>query len=264
MTNGPQIQRVRHELKRRTTTVTQVRRLAPKLTRVTLQSEELRGFVSLGFDDHVKVFFPGEDGVLNMAPLGASEGSGSVPVTRDFTPRSFDAATGELSVDIYLHGQGPAARWAAQAAVGQKLGIGGPRGSAVIPIEDIGLHLMIGDETALPAIERRLEELPSGAKALVVIEVEAGCEQALNSDADVQAVWLTRNQQQATADALIASLRSLQFEQRRCFAWAATETQDVRAIRRYLMQERGFDKSWIKAAGYWQRGATGSHVVVED
>ena len=149
--------------------------------------------------------------------------------------------------------------------MGQQLGIGGPRGSAIIPAAAIDLHLMIGDETALPAIERRLEELPPGAKALVVIEVEAGCEQPLTSRADVQSVWLTRNQQQpATAAALIASLRSLQFEPRRCFAWAATETQEVRAIRRYLMQERGFDKSWIKAAGYWQRGATGSHTVVED
>jgi NADPH-dependent ferric siderophore reductase len=50
----------------------------------------------------------------------------------------------------------------------------------------------------------------------------------------------------------------------RCFAWAATETQAARAIRRYLMQERGFEKQWVKAAGYSQRGAAAAHVVVED
>jgi NADPH-dependent ferric siderophore reductase len=49
-----------------------------------------------------------------------------------------------------------------------------------------------------------------------------------------------------------------------CFAWAATETQAVRAIRRYLIEGRGFDKRWVKAAGYWQRGAVGEHVVVDD
>jgi NADPH-dependent ferric siderophore reductase len=125
--------------------------------------------------------------------------------------------------------------------------------------------LLIGDETALPAIERRLEELPADTRALVVVEVESGNEQALSSRAEFQVVWVPRiASQEVPGDQLIQALRALQFSNQRCFAWAATETQAARAIRGYLTQERGFDKKWVKAAGYWQRGAAGTHVVVED
>jgi len=46
--------------------------------------------------------------------------------------------------------------------------------------------------------------------------------------------------------------------------WVAVETQAARAIRRYLRDERGIDKKWIKAAGYWQRGAVGAHERISD
>lgn len=246
MNNVPQIVRVRHELRRRNASIARLERLAPKLVRVTLRGEELRGFTSLGFDDHVKFFVPGGE-------------------ARDFTPRSFDAEAGELTIDFFLHDRGPAALWAAQAAVGQEVTVGGPRGSAVISLEGTDLHLLIGDETALPAIERRLEELPAGTGALAVVEIESGNEQALSSRADLQVVWVPRgDSHEAPGDRLIQALRALQFSNQGCFAWAATETQAVRAIRRYLTQERGFEKQWVKAAGYWQRGAPGAHVVVED
>lgn len=245
MNSVPQIVRVRHELRRRTASVAQVERLAPKLVRITLRGEELRGFTSLGFDDHVKFFVTGEEG-------------------RDFTPRSFDAEAGELKIDFFLHDRGPAALWAAQAAVGQEVVVGGPRGSAVISLEGIDLHLLIGDETALPAIERRLEELPGNTRALVVVEIESGNEQSVSSRADLQVVWVPRVHSHEAGEQLIQALRTLQFSNDRCFAWAATETQAVRAIRGYLTQERGFDKKWVKAAGYWQRGAKGAHVLVED
>jgi NADPH-dependent ferric siderophore reductase len=246
MNDVPKIARVRHELRRRTASIAHVERLAPKLVRLTLRGDELRGFTSLGFDDHVKFFVPGGE-------------------SRDFTPRSFDAAAGELKIDFFLHGHGPAALWAAQAAAGQEVIVGGPRGSAVISVEGIDSHLLIGDETALPAIERRLEELPADTRALVVVEVESGNEQALSSRAEFQVVWVPRiASQEVPGDQLIQALRALQFSNQRCFAWAATETQAARAIRGYLTQERGFDKKWVKAAGYWQRGAAGTHVVVED
>lgn len=269
MNSAPQIVRVRHELRLRRVPVAHVEHLAPKLLRITLRGEELRDFRSSSFDDHVKLFFPAEDGQLYLPALGPNgptrvEGS-LAPIARDFTPRYFNADIGELQIDFYLHAHGPAAAWAAQAAPGQVLGVGGPRGSAVIPLDGIDSHLLIGDETALPAIGRRLEELPATSHALVVAEVESGCELPLSSPADLQVVWVPRiDAHDAPGEQLIDALRTLQFSNHRCFVWAATETQAVRAIRRYLTQERGFDKHWVKAAGYWQRGATGAHVVVED
>ena len=146
---GPRVARVRHELKRRSLTVARVERLPPNMVRVALGGEELHGFTSLGFDDHIKVFFP------------AGQAGGAA---RDFTPRRHDPAAGELWIDFFLHAGGPAAAWASQAAAGQTLQIGGPKGSAIIDPDGIDTHVLIGDESALPAIGRRLEELPRSSR----------------------------------------------------------------------------------------------------
>ena len=82
-----------------------------------------------------------------------------------------------------LHGDGPASTWADQAKVGQHLYIGGPRGSMIVP-DIFDSYLLIGDETAIPAIARRLEELPAGRTVLAVIEIaDAAEQQALHSAA---------------------------------------------------------------------------------
>lgn len=249
MTSLPSITRVRHEVKRRNLTVLRLERLAPKMLRVVLGGEELAQFTSLGFDDHVKVFFPATETVM-----------------RDFTPRRFDASTGELWIDFYLHDIGPAATWAAQVAVGQSLTVGGPRGSAIIALEGIDSHVLIADETGLPAIARRLEELPASTRALVIVESDGGAKgYPLASRAALSVVDVVRGKHRAGPAAdIIETLRGLEFPSGHCFVWVATESQGARAIRRYLTDERGLDRHWIKAAGYWQRGAVGSHEVIGD
>jgi NADPH-dependent ferric siderophore reductase len=256
VSSAPDTRRVRHETRRRNLTVARVENLAPKMVRVVLQGEELNGFTSLGFDDHVKLFFAaGEDG---RADLPAA--------MRDFTPRWFDAEAGELWIDFFLHEAGPAASWASRVAVGQALTVGGPRGSFVISLEGIDSHVLIGDETALPAIGRRLSQLPAGASALAVIETDAGSAgYPLESKASLQVVRIARTAVSAApASQLINALRAVQFPVGRCFVWVAAESQVARTIRRYLTDERGIDKRWVKAAGYWQRGATGVHDNIGD
>ncbi len=153
--------RVRHEPRRRTLTVRQVETIAAHMVRVTL-SGDLEGFTSLGFDDHVKLFFP--DGTMN------AEGAPNM-LGRDFTPRRYDPAKDTLEIDFAIHDAGPATRWAAQAKPGDTLALGGPRGSFIIPTT-YDWHLLIGDETALPAISRRLAELPARTRTVVVVEVD--------------------------------------------------------------------------------------------
>ncbi len=275
MFDAPRIERVRHELKRRRLTVARVERLPPNMVRIVLSGEELRGFTSLGFDDHVKVFF------AQATDTAAGAAAGGAPEMRDFTPRRFDAAAGELWIDFFLHRGGPAAGWAAQARVGQTLEIAGPKGSAVIAPDGIDGHVLIGDETALPAIGRRLEELPAAARVLVVIEsdLDAG-RPAVAGRAAVDVLWVPRNGTgnpsggsssggsppggappggAPPGNAIIDALRGAAFPPGRCFVWVAAESHAARAIRGYLRNERGLAKQWIKAAGYWQRGRAGTH-----
>jgi NADPH-dependent ferric siderophore reductase len=246
MNDVPRVERVRHETKRRRLNVARVERLPPNMVRVVLSGEELRGFTSLGFDDHVKVFFS--------------------TAMRDFTPRRFDAAAGELWIDFFVHKGGPAASWAERATIGQTLEIGGPRGSMVVALEGIDAHVLIGDETALPAICRRLEELPTAVPTLVIIELDPGEDQpVLPSRAAMEVVWVQRDKRAGPpAHEVIEALRQLDFPAGHCFIWVASESRAARAIRGYLRNERGLDKKWIKAAGYWQRGAEGAHERISD
>src|SRR5690606_21815632 len=123
---------------------------------------------------HVKLFLPGAPGAKPvlpvMGPKGPSFSEGQDrPISRDYTPRLYDADAMELHIDFVLHHSGPATDWAAAAKVGDYLGVAGPRGSFIIPHE-FDWHLLIGDETAIPAIARRLFELPARKQVLVVIK----------------------------------------------------------------------------------------------
>jgi NADPH-dependent ferric siderophore reductase len=259
--------KVRHPLKARLLQVLRTARITPSLVRVTLTGDDLADFVSASFDDHIKIFLPAAPGEKPLMPQIGPQGSvfpegQERPIMRDYTPRRYDPLTRELDIDFVLHGQGAAAAWAAQASPGQYLGIGGPRGSFVIP-QEYDWHLLIGDETAIPAIGRRLAELPEGKRVLAVIETElpdSQLEFETRADLDVQWVRCSVDQADGTS-ALERVVRRLQFPDGEGFVWAAGEYSSIQNIRRYLVNERGMDKSHIRAASYWRRGAAASHEV---
>ena len=158
------IHRVNHEIKQRRLTVLRVTDLTPRMRRITVGGPELQGFTSLGSDDHIKLLFacsPEEQQTIDARGMGRD--GGVRPTMREYTPRRVDLLTQELDIDFVLHGDGPASTWAAQAAPGQTLDIAGPRASMVVP-DIFDSYLLIGDETAIPAIARRLEELPEGRR----------------------------------------------------------------------------------------------------
>ena len=247
--------RVRHEPRRRTLTVRQVETIAAHMVRVTL-SGDLEGFTSLGFDDHVKLFFP--DGTMN------AEGAPNM-LGRDFTPRRYDPAKDTLEIDFAIHDAGPATRWAAQAKPGDTLALGGPRGSFIIPTT-YDWHLLIGDETALPAISRRLAELPARTRTVVVVEVDGpDDETALPTAADATVTWAHRNGVAAgDSDVLAKTLANLKLPAGDYYGWVACELLIAKALRRQLIADHGANPKWLRAAGYWRRGAVAVHDVIED
>ena len=246
------IHRVMHEIKRRRLEVLRVVDLTPRMRRITLGGPELAGFVSLGTDDHVKLLFPQnaeQAAALETLVLGAGKDNGPLPEMRDYTPRRYDLNTLELDIDFVLHGDGPASTWAEQAKPGQFLHIGGPRGSMIVP-DMFDSYLLIGDETALPAIARRLESLAANRRALVIVEVENGKEQqVLESAAEVNVIWVLR---EGGKDNLLTTVRQIQVPAGSLYAWVATESKVSRQIRRVLLDEHGLDEQFVKAVGYWK------------
>ncbi len=266
MTLGP-ARRVRHELRFRRLSVLTAIRLTPHMMRIRLTGD-MSGFASLGFADHLKVLLPAPEQSEVAEPVFTDMGpkfpDGQRPVMRDYTPRAWDVAAGWLDLDFALHETGPATSWARDAAAGDALAVAGPRGSLIVPL-DCDHYLLVGDETALPAISRRLEELPAGVRATAIIEVDSRDEeQKLASKADLGLVWLHRNGAAAgTSERLMPAVRGLRLEGS-VQAWCACESLVAKAVRQVLVEEKQVDKSRIRASGYWRRGAQGVHEPQHD
>ncbi|WP_211090139.1 siderophore-interacting protein [Pseudothauera nasutitermitis] len=232
--------------------------LGPRMLRVTLAGEELEGFTSLAHDDHVKLFFPAPGESRPPRPEVTPEGlhfadGVEKPAARDYTPRRYDAQAGELDIDFVLHEEGVATDWARAARPGDWIGVGGPRGSQLFGA-GFDWYLLAGDATALPAIARRLEELPAGAHVVAVIEVaDAEDELPLASRADARVHWVHRAADELPGAALVRALGDLQLPAGKGFAWAACETETVQRLRDLLIEARGMPKDQVKVSAYWTR-----------
>lgn len=250
-------QMLRHPLTFRKLDVLRVQRLTPHMQRVVFGGDDLRGFISAAPDDHVKLLFPNAAGEI-VQPVIGSNGPEYLPgrdysPMRDYTPRHYDASLNEVTIDFVLHGDGPASLWAEQAAAGQSIGAGGPRGSFVIA-GDYDRYVLIGDETALPAIGRWLAEMPSTAIVDVLVEIpDANDRQALPSPASVNVQWFARHGASAdSSDLLEQALQTMPLHVGDTFYWIATESRRARAMRIWLVENRQVAKDDMKAKGYWK------------
>jgi NADPH-dependent ferric siderophore reductase len=247
--------RVRHEPRRRQLTVQRVERIAAGMIRITLGGD-LDGFTSLGFDDHIKLFFP--DGSM-------TENGEPALVSRDYTPRRYDAAAKTLVIEFAIHDAGPATRWAEQAKPGDILRVGGPRGSFIIPTT-YDWHLLIGDETGLPAIGRRLAELPAGTRVVVLGEVDGPKDELkFETAADVSVTWAHRNGvAPGESDVLSRTFKTLRLPSGNYYAWVACESAVAKALRKQLIADHGANPKWMRAAAYWRRGDVAVHENIND
>ncbi|WCE06198.1 siderophore-interacting protein [Pseudoxanthomonas sp. JBR18] len=248
--------RLSHPVVFRQLQVLEVHDLTPHMRRIVVGGPALAGFHSAAPDDHVKVFFPNPDGEFVTPTLGAHgleypAGKVASPM-RDYTPRLHDAAAGTLAIDFVMHGDGPAASWAAAAQPGATLALGGPRGSFMVA-EDFDHYVLIGDETALPAIGRWLGEMPAGRKVTAVIEVpEDADRQALPTQADADIRWLPRNGVPPQRSELLEQVLDDLAPQGDAFWWIACESRRARMMRKFLEGHRSVPKGWIRSTGYWK------------
>lgn len=240
-THVRRIERVRYEIRQREVEVARVAPLGESFVSITFHGEALADFVSGSFDDHVKFMFADEDGEL---------------IRRDYTPRHFDPVRRELTLEFARHGDGKAAGWAERATVGQRAIIAGPRGSMIIPA-DYDWHLLVTDATGLPAISRRLEELPATAAATVIVQAEPDDRRSFKTAARVQVQWTT------DAEATIAAVRAWSPAAGAGFAWCAGEAAVMSRLREILVQEKGLQKEAMRVAAYWKRGASSYHLNLE-
>ena len=75
--------------------------------------------------------------------------------------------------------------------------------------------------------------------------------------ADLTVLWAER-------DGLESAVRDVPLPSGEGYIWAAGEASAIRALRKTLVEERGWPKTRIRAAAYWRRGEAAVHENFED
>lgn len=246
--------RIMHELKLRLLTVKSVEDLTPHMRRITLTGVDLKDFVTLSPEDHVKVFFPKDNNEQPILPTMTDKGPVFTDdvIMRDYTPRFFDAEKLELTLDFALHKKGPASLWASKAEFGNVIGIGGPRASMIYP--EFKNYILIGDDTAIPSIARRLSELPKNSRAIAILEVDdENGELPIETDADAEVLWIYRDGVKAGDSKLFTKqIKALDLPTEDVMTIISGEITMVKELKRMFVEDYNFDETWIKATGYWR------------
>ncbi|UTX54290.1 siderophore-interacting protein [Leucobacter aridicollis] len=219
-------------------------------------------FSSPGFDDDVRLLFPYpgdltpvlpeiEHGRVTFAP-------GRRPIARAYTVRRFDPTTRELDIDIVLHGTGVASTWASTASVGDVMYVVGPGKTVDLP-SGADNYLILGDDTAIPAVARLLEELPKRATGEVLLSVPGKeYRYELQAPAGVRVRWINADAVASpTRSPLLVALEATTLPRENLAVWVAGEQAEVREIRRFLVQTWELPRAAISFTGYWKRGQSG-------
>jgi NADPH-dependent ferric siderophore reductase len=237
-------------------TVTAVRQVTPSVRRVTLTGDPA---AVAGLLPTVNVLVPRIGDPSPRWPAVARDGrivwpQGSHGVSlRSYTARRQDPGTGEVDVDFVLHGDGPAAAWAAAAGPGALLGIAG---SGSLGFTAAPTLVLAADETALPAVSRILAEVPPETRGIALLEVaDASEEQDLATPGGVQLRWLHRGRTApGESSLLVDGVAALDRPPGAVFAWVGAESATVRVVRADLRGRWGLTRSEHHAIGYWRRG----------
>ena len=289
-----------------------VDRVSPNFVRITLGGEELDEFGTPGdvYDTRVKLVFPPASGVLPPIDRDTDDWWGaylSFPEEergsmRTYSVRELRVADGgtEVVIDFVLHLApgltGPASLWASRAVVGTELLIVGPRrgredrsGIEYAPAGASSV-MLVGDETAAPAIARILEDAPRETRGIAFIEVPVAADElSIDSPEGVEVHWLPRGDaahglrliptvldylgdtghdeitvQDADGEDLVweTPIYSASGEVVAApagpsddrYFWIAGESGVVTTLRRHLVKDLGIDRSQVAFMGYWRRG----------
>lgn len=244
--------------------------ISPSMRRITLSGEQLQehehdgisvpSLLSHGFDDDVRLIFPDPETGERPHPIAQNDGNLLWPETvknlfRTYTVRYFDAVNGRLAIDFARHGEGLAENWSQNVRIGDAIFVAGPKSCAQLPTHTDWLFLA-GDETALPAIGRCLESLPTGHDAVAVIEVPTSADiQDLDIPDSVHVHWAIRDQGDdfvAKTSALFEETADSQLPSGEAYVWAAGEASRLKTLRR-LFKASGISPKHQEITGYWRR-----------
>ncbi|MCD2498484.1 siderophore-interacting protein [Microbacterium nymphoidis] len=264
-------------------TVLRTARLSPGFVRITLTGHDLRHFAPWGLDQRIKLVLPMPDGTT--ADFGLLDQPTPHPthwytrwkalpedrrnVLRTYTPAAIRPEDRELDVDVFIHEPaGPASRWALTCRAGDALVITGPDIRA--GYTGYGIHytppmrpetiVLVGDESAIPAMRNILTEIPDGTRAQVFVDVRNPADNLLPSPSPALRIEVV-DRVTSEHDGLEAAIRAWGQDEGAewvrtpaSYAWIAGEKNATTSIRRYLTAELGIDRRQVAFLAYWNSG----------
>ncbi|WP_449282159.1 siderophore-interacting protein [Leucobacter sp.] len=251
--------------------VDRTERLSPHLVRVHLGGADFAAFVGEAdpdriakTDKYVKLLFAKPE--LGLTPPYDLEELREIlpledlPVRRTYTVRSIDEAAGTMAVDFVVHGdEGIAGPWAANAQPGDRVSLSGPGGQYAPSADPAVPRLLLGDESALPAIAAALEAMPAEARGLALIEVGGPDDEIdLPRPAGIELRWLHRRTpdggEAVHGTVLLEAARALPRPEVLPEVFAHGERGSIKGLRALLHDDWGIDRRALSLSAYWALG----------
>lgn len=218
--------------------------VSPHIRRLSLGGPGIRRFVAQAGVDQptawVKLFVTTPAGLIGRA----------------YTIRRIDDASGRIDVDFVRHEHGPMSQWADHVRVGDALSLAGPRQGGFALGEGVRRLFLIGDASALPAIESILSSLPASLRVTALIDVPAEQDaRGMVSAADVHTQWVVSGES-AGPGGLVGIVRSwpVPEELARCQVWLAGEAATVTDLRQHLLGVWRLPRERLYSKAYWRKG----------
>lgn len=210
--------------------------ITPNMRRLVFSCADVRPFI--GGDMHVQLLVP-PAGRVPVWPKPRDDGRISWPtgedalLSRAYTIRAVDSVQNQVSIDFFQHPEPgiatPGADFARDAAPGTQVALLGPS-SGHLP--DAQTVFLAGDESALPAIARIIEELPATANITALIEVwDAAEQQLITPRASLDLRWVHRKDYRPGTRFSDLTLEAIATQPADAFLWVACEKTDLRAVK---------------------------------
>jgi NADPH-dependent ferric siderophore reductase len=232
------------------------------MLRVTLVGAELVGLERGDPGSSVRLLLPRDDGTFELPTWHGNEflwSDGVRARIRTLTPLAVrdDGTDAELDVDVVLHDDAPLTRWARGATPGDEAAVSGT-GSGYVIDPSATRFVLLGDESAAPAVATLLEALPSTAQVQVHLERRATAEPVTLPDHPGATVaWSVLPDGAPPGDTLVAAATSVELDGS-TRVWAAGEAAAVQRLRKLLFDQRGVHRSHATIRGYWKAGREGT------
>jgi NADPH-dependent ferric siderophore reductase len=236
--------------------------LTPTMVRVVLGGGDLEHFDMVeSTDAYVNLAFPPEgapyDAIFEPGQVREQFAKETWPARRRYTVRAWDPEAGRLTIDFVVHGDvGVAGAWAVRARPDDVLVFEGPSGG-FRPGPDVHWLLMVGDESALPAIAASLEVVPEGTMTIVRLLCDGpDHEVALECPGNLALDWIHRRGDGHDQELLVEAVQEVTFPAGPGHAFVHGEATEIRQIRRHLLADRGMTRQQMSCSPYWRRDMT--------